>query len=275
MRRGGRVDGESLRGKTSNLKLAPGLPQESCEDVGLVLIEGDRGEESPLTREGRKEGQGERGRQPTHLNNPKKAARMSASCSFMSRSSRDGTASVEPGPPTRCTSARTALYLSVGCVGDVGGVPGCEPRLPPREPPPLVPTPCAPPPASPHLMQYGHCTAPLYRPQSPPPDAVLYDGSEQLAPGQHLVSGQAGHLGQLSQHHGGPVLSTGQAGEEEEERHAHLGGGDGGGHMLGRMQPAIRGLIPPPLSIPCHLSLTTTSQLQPPSAPLHQPPHLW
>ena len=53
------------------------------------------------------------GGKTTHLNSPRKAARMSASCSFISLSSRDGTASVEPGPPTRCTSARTALYLGM------------------------------------------------------------------------------------------------------------------------------------------------------------------
>ncbi len=35
---------------------------------------------------------------------------ISASCSFISRSSRDGTARAE-GPATRCTSASTVLYL--------------------------------------------------------------------------------------------------------------------------------------------------------------------
>ena len=81
-----------------------------------------------------------------------------------------------------------------------------------------------------------HLYRPSCRPRPPPPDAVLYDGSKQLAPGQHLVSGQARHLGQLPQHHGGPVLPAGQAGEEEEERHAHLsGGGEGEGHRMGRL----------------------------------------
>ena len=47
----------------------------------------------------------------THLNRPRKAAKISASCWFIRRSSLEGTAKAAPEPPTRCTSARTVLYL--------------------------------------------------------------------------------------------------------------------------------------------------------------------
>ena len=98
-----------------------------------------------------------------------------------------------------------------------------------------------------------HCSASLYRPQPPPPDAVLYDGGEQLAPRQHLISWQAGHLGQLPQHHGGSVLAAGQAGEEEEERHAHLGGeggGEGGRGLQSLRSPHAEALVLPPPPCP-------------------------
>ena len=44
---------------------------------------------------------------------------ISASCSFISLSSLEGTEREPPGPPTRCTSASTVLYLC-GQVGQEG-----------------------------------------------------------------------------------------------------------------------------------------------------------